>query len=315
MVMRRASPDTDQITRSLLQKAVRRGNPFIAKAAFRYLTKEKSDFPWLRSRLAVMTFEEAWPYGRDVTFGRSESEIADHYTTLCVCEKNKDAAGLGSLAYALSEGDHSVLSGDEHDWYIRVVAKALVEKEKFSQWITSEAKKLSLEQFEIVEHALEGSRKAGWPWDKAFTYAAALLAVKYPVPELNRFEPTDKKFPFWVAIDKHTQRGKEVIRQVAKKQGIPANNALWLSFYCSSSICVNLVESPWWQRERKWRFSKLNMSENQANEVWAELQIDIIQDLQDDANKLEDQIINFMEPRVTPRPTYSVQSETQPQLF
>lgn len=315
MVMRRASPGTDQITRSLLQKAVRRGNPSIAKAAFRYLTKEKNDFPWLRSRLAVMTFEEAWPYGRDVTFGRSESEIADHYATLCVCEKNKDAAGLGSLAYVLSEGDNSVLNGDDHDWYIRVVAKALIEKEKFSEWITNEAKKLGSEQFTLVEHALEGSRKAGWPWDKAFTYAAALLAVKHSVPLLNRFEPTDKKFPFWIAIDKHTQRGKEVIRQVAKKQGIAANTALWLSFYCSSSICVNLVNSPWWQRERKWRFSKLNISENQAEDIWGKLKTDVIFYLQEDAIGLEEKIRKFTEPRISPRPIYPAQIETQQQLF
>ena len=79
MVIRKADAETDQLARSLLQKAVRRGNVTTTLATFRYLVAEKDEFNWLRSRLAIMTFEEAWPYGQDVTFGRSESEIAAHF--------------------------------------------------------------------------------------------------------------------------------------------------------------------------------------------------------------------------------------------
>ena len=138
MVIRKASLNTDQVARSLLQKAVRRGNATIAKATFRYLVSERDEFDWVRSRLAVITFEEAWPYGMSVTFGRSETEILGHYTALCTCAKNKDAAGLGSLAYALSEGDESVLAGDPDDRQIRVIAKAIKERDKFMEWITGQ---------------------------------------------------------------------------------------------------------------------------------------------------------------------------------
>ena len=118
MVMRRAGADTDQAARSLLQKAIRRGRADIAEAVFRFLVPTKAEFDWMRSRLAVFTFEEAWPYGRLVTFSRLEDENLRHVLALCSLRKNKDAAGLGSLAYALSEGDQTVLRQDEGDWYI-----------------------------------------------------------------------------------------------------------------------------------------------------------------------------------------------------
>ena len=72
MVIRKASPDTDQVARSLLQKAVRRGSASVAVATFRYLVAERDELQWLRGRLAVMTVEEAWPYVAQVIFGRGE---------------------------------------------------------------------------------------------------------------------------------------------------------------------------------------------------------------------------------------------------
>lgn len=316
MVMRKASPDTDQVARSLLQKAVRRGNASVAEATFRYLLEEKDEFIWLRSRLAVMTFEEAWPYGLKVTFGRSESEVLGHYLALCGSEKNKDAAGLGSLAYALSEDDRSVLADDEGDWYIRVIAKALKEREKFWDWIKSEAVKVNPIQNQLIDRAYEGSKKAGWPWDKAFTYAAALLALKEPVPNSSRINSsTSGEFPYWTAIDKHTKRGKEVIRAVAKDLDVPANTALWLSFYLESAVCAHMTFSPWWEREKRWRMAKLGLLQIEAENIWSKLRPIVAERLSDDAEQLARRIGQYKKTEKIKTREKSEPSTSQGSLF
>jgi hypothetical protein len=297
MVIRKASEDTDQLARSLLQKAIRRGNIEVATATFWHLAKTKEEFRWVRSRLAVLTFEEAWPYGLKVSFGRSESEILGHLIALCSIKKNKDAAGLGSLAYAFAEGDSTVLRDDDQDWYIRVVAKALKDKDKFRAWAQAESSNVSPEQAMLVANAIEGSKKAGWPWDKAFTYAAALFALKTPVPALDQITTNaHDKFPFWVAIDKHTQQGKETIRLAASQLNIPANTALWLSFYYESATCSDLTESPWWEREKLWRLSKLGIDETEASHKWSQLRPLIREHLAKEAIALESRVMQSLRP-------------------
>jgi hypothetical protein len=287
VAIRKAGPNTDQAARSLLQKAVRRGSTAVARATFRYLIAEKDDLIWLRSRLAVITFEEAWPYGVKATFGRLESEILGHYVALCRQTKNKDAAGLGSLAYALSRGDKTVLLGDESDWHIRVVEKAMRARASFWDWIQAEAAPADERVQGLVAHALEGSKKAGWLWDKAFTFAAALLAVKGPIPEITYIDSTEPDpFPYWVSIDKHTPLGKEVVRAVANEVRIPPNTALWLSFYLESAVCNQMAESPWWEREKRWRFKKLGLLEAEATEIWARLRLLVAERLGPDADRL-----------------------------
>lgn len=291
MVMRKASADTDQIARSLLQKAVRRGCVDVAKATFWFLSSDKEEYNWIRSRLAVITFEEAWPYGTNVTFSKTEAENLHHITTLCSIEKQKDAAGLGSLAYAFSEGDQTVLQGDDSDWYIKVVAKALREKDKFRAWAQSESDKLDSDRALLVSNAIAGSKKAGWPWDKAFTYAAALLAIKQPVPIIRESSTIPSRdFPFWIAIDKHTQEGKIAIRDAAQQIGVSSKTALWLSFYFESAICRNLLGSPWWDREKRWRMSKLNMSDSEGQKTWQRLQPIVKEHLATHANSLAERI-------------------------
>lgn len=316
MVIRKASPDTDQVARSLLQKAIRRGNVAIARATFRYLVSEKADLSWLRSRLAVITFEEAWPFVEHVSFGRSEAEILDHYVALCRSFKNKDAAGLGSLAYALSQGDQSVLKGDEGDWFIRVVAKAITSRDGFWSWIVSEAVSRTEVAPTLAVRALEASKKAGWPWDKAFAYAAALFAAKYPLPVLARAtdDGTDE-FPFWIAIDKHTPMGKSTIRAVAAKMGVRSNTALWLSFYLESGVCSHLVDSPWWEREKKWRFAKLGLVAGQAEELWARLSPAVAEALSGEADRLRQQIGGYLDNARSASPRSGSPQEAQGSLF
>lgn len=292
MVIKKAIRNTDQVSRSLLQKAIRRGCQDVAAATFWHLSNDKEEFRWVKARLAVLTFEEAWPYGEIVNFNKSRIENLRHIMALCSVRKNKDAAGMGSLAYALSQGDNSVLENDKDDWYIRVVAKALKEKEKFLMWAQSESTLVSAKQTLLVKRAIEGSKKASWPWDKAFTYAAALLAIKHPVPELYKCPtlPADE-FPFWIAIDKHTQKGKEVIRQVANELHIPVEIAFCISFYFGGGKCSEITPGPWWERERSWSLSRLRISEADAEILWLKISSLLKKYLEKDAMDLKSRIM------------------------
>jgi hypothetical protein len=96
---------TDQVMRSLLQKAVRRGNTEMVNSVLQYFLQTVQD-KWLRNRLAVITTEECWSYLNEVNY----SSLIHHYNQLTTAIKNKDAAGLGSLALAYKDKSYFVPS-------------------------------------------------------------------------------------------------------------------------------------------------------------------------------------------------------------
>ena len=284
-MMRKASPDTDQVSRSILQKAVRRGDYELTKKAMAYLIKN-DDFDWMRKRLAVMTFEECWTYGYNVSYENDQDIIIKHYLNLVTTAKNRNAAGLGSLAYVLSEKDESVYQGDIGDKSIRLIAEAIKRPKDFWEW--TKKHNLTEKQEKIVEMADKGFRKAGWPWDRAFAQSAAYLAITDEIPETKYLEiKSNINFPLWVGIDKHTSEGKEAIRAAAKQLNYNNNKALWLAFYFESATCNIIENSPWWQREIKWRMQKLELTFEQGKEMWERLKPLVQENLKDEIFKLE----------------------------
>lgn len=296
-MIRKASPETDQISRSLLQKAVRRGSLDVTRLVIKKII-QNDDFDWLRKRLAVVTFEDCWTYGLEVSYDKDEETVIKHYLRITGAVKNKDAAGLGSLAYALTQGDTSVFLGNHEDKAIRIVAEAIKRPNDFWEWTKKQT--TSELQSMLVEKADKGFRKAGWPWDRAFTQAAAYLAVSSCIPETHYIEPISiDSFPFWVGIDKHTKEGKKAIREAAKQVGFNANKALWLAFYFESATCNALNYSPWWQKEIDWRMKKLQLSINDAKMGWENIRRVVIELLKDQAEKLKEDIykIYLSEPK------------------
>jgi len=288
MVMRKASPETDQISRSILQKAIRRGDLELTKKAIEFIIQD-NDFDWMRKRLAVMTFEECWTYGLDVSYEKDEKIISSHYLKLVNTVKNKNAAGLGSLAYVLSEGDDSVFQKNSGDRAIRIIAEAIKRPKDFWEWVHKQA--INEKQKILVENADKGFRKAGWPWDRAFAQAAAYLTVTDEIPKTIFVEPkSDPNFPLWVGIDKHTKEGKEAIREAAKKIGFNANKALWLAFYFESATCNQISNSPWWDREIFWRMSKLELDVEKGKDIWNKLKPIVISLLVDEVKKLQEKL-------------------------
>lgn len=286
--MRKANPNTHQDCRSLLQKAVRRGESDLVVKVVDHLY-EIGDINWLKQRIGVIIAEECWPLmgewelpqKRDLQQAASQEILSQAARYM----KFKDAAGLGSLAYALSEGDNSVLNGSDEDTYIKHICAAIKKKDNYWKWIFSQCSGNMTKRF--VERTFVAYRKGGWPWDRAFIQAAAYLVVMEGLPKLQLGIKKESKFPFWVALDRHTPQGKAVISKLAKETGFPWSQLNWVSFYCESGIVYNQVPSRWWDKEVEWRLNKVGLSLDEAESMWTEVRPRFIELLRDESERLE----------------------------
>lgn len=181
--------------------------------------------------------------------------------------KNKNAAGLGSLALAAGQGDASVIELVQDSRAVKIVAAALNRPESFFKWAMGEC--ASAEQLAIVLAAQRHFGKASWPWDKAFMAAGAYLSIVEGVPIVDSVGGSPKRqFPYWVAVDKHTPQGKLALRQVAAKLHIEDSHLQWVSFYFESAKINEQQASPWWAVEAKWRLEGLGLDLVSAEDLW-----------------------------------------------
>lgn len=251
------------LLRSLFQKAVRRGWADGAEiVAFKLGCC--GDSIWLSSRIGVIIFEESWQ--------RAGLLLRNAPTTVTLREiaysiKNKDAAGLGAMAHALTEGNLSPLDHAPDPLALKIVAAALKRPEAFFQW--AEGQCGNEEQTSIILAAKQYFPRASWPWDKAFMAAGAYLSLNSDIPIATRAEPSQEiDFPYWVAVDKHTPQGKAALRKVAYAMHIPDVKLQWISFYLESAKTVGLSFSPWWECEIRWRLSEIGLTESTAADLW-----------------------------------------------
>ena len=288
MYIKKVNPNTHQDCRSLLQKAVRRGNDALVSTVVNHLY-DIGDIMWLKKRVGVIIAEECWPLMGEWELPKKEAQqkaMKDVLNHAALSIKFKDAAGLGSLAYALSEGDNSVLTGSDEDFYIQDISDAIKNDKKYWERVIDRCS--NDVEARLVERAEKAYRKGGWPWDKAFIQAAAYLAVTDGVPQLHTIPDGEAKFPFWVALDKHTPQGKATLRKVAQATGLPWRQLNWVSFYCESGRVTKKNEpSRWWDREVEWRLGKVGLSYDEAKSMWAKAQPVFIELLQDESERLE----------------------------
>ena len=117
--------------RSLLQKAVRRGNVDLVFTTSSYLESLGSKVrSWYRSRTAVITFEECWPLATELVFNKKFHSKIAALIQVTRAAKARDATGLGYLAFALSQGDDTVLTDTDDDKAIRILASAIQRPEE-----------------------------------------------------------------------------------------------------------------------------------------------------------------------------------------
>jgi len=170
------------------------------------------------------------------------------------------------MAYALSRDDRSVLEEPTATEAIRIVSKGIAHPKEFWPWVAKEAK--DQETSELVDAARRAFQKGGWPWDKACIQAGAYLAVTAGIPPVAEAPPSPVPFPYWSAIDKHTDRGREALGQVAAEVGVSGKTLSQLCFYFQGAKTNSLASSPWWEREKKWRLSSLGLTLDKAKDLW-----------------------------------------------
>jgi hypothetical protein len=251
------------LLRSLLQKTVRRGYADLCQRTA-FLLASQGDSAWLRARTGVIAFEECWPSAYLLN-GSSPSAVT--LQEVAVAVKNKDAAGLGSLAHALVEGDITVLDQAYERKAVKIVAAALRRPEDFFGWAHSQCH--SEQQANVVSAARLFFNRASWLWDKAFLVAGAYLSTQTGVQEVLRCERVpDVPFPYWTAIDKHTPQGKSALRRVAGALRLSEEKLQWASFYFESAKSNEIGQCPWWECEATWRFNALGLSLQEAEKLW-----------------------------------------------
>jgi hypothetical protein len=289
--MTRDETDAHARYRSLLQKAVRRGNDALVITTCALLEslgpREKS---WVRERAAVITFEECWPLGRALVFNKRFHSKVAALVRAARSTKAKDACGLGLLAYRLAVGGRSVLDGSEQDRHLRIVAKAVERPEAFWNWAMRERK--TKRAGALIERAYH-FRNAGLPQDRAIIQAGAYLALQGELPSPVPADCREKSFPYWVALDIHTPEGKRVLRDISRDLHLRLPQLEWVSFYFEGAATNKALPSFWWERYCRWRFKKAALPKEEAHLLWDPVRPQVIEALSEDSRHLHREIYQW----------------------
>ena len=283
--------DIDSRFRSLLQKAVRRGNDelvYTTSALLESLTrKEKS---WLRNRTAVITFEECWPLGAELVFNRKYHSKVAALVKVSRSAKAKGATGLGYLGYALAQGDQSVLDGGEDDRCIKIIASATQRPDDFWNWLnqTDAADDRRI----LVENAAR-FKNIGRPRDRAVIQAAAYLAVFHDIPLIPSQESSAQPFPYWVALDMHTPQGRRTLKDVSRDLHIPLKQLEWTMFYFEGTVTNASVASHWWEKSCHWYFRKIGIPIDEARLLWEPAKPQVKEALNEESRQLHRELYTW----------------------
>lgn len=228
---------------------------------------KNGDAIWLRNRLGVITFEESFGFTSSLNFTTNEESLIEQYIRIAKSYKNKNAAGLGSLAYEFSKGSTSVLQKNSNNRHIKIVAEAIKRPNDFWRWAKNIKSDALSKKF--LANSETGFKLAGWPWDKAFSLASAFLYVSEEIQEASTFDSIENiDFPYWIAIDKHTAIGKKVLEECAESFNLNKTTLGWVQFYLESAKCNFLQPSLWWEIEKSWRIKNENLNEDKAVIIW-----------------------------------------------
>lgn len=266
MFLKSPKASTDPRVRSLLQKAARRGFTDVVDKALVRLDKS-GDKTWLRSRAIIITFEECWPLAKSLSISREISSKRNALFSVCKATKQKDAAGLGALAYAYKEGDRSMLDCVPDPQLLKLVSEALQRPASFFDWVRGQSEDESSK--DVIRVAEQYLPAATWEWDKACILAGALLSTTGNLPTPDLAQIPKENFPYWIALDKHTPQGKLVLNEVAVELNSSYRKLIWASFYFESSLVNKLLPSLWWEAEKTWRLRKTGLTLASAETLWS----------------------------------------------
>ena len=282
---------TEKKHRSLLQKAVRRGNVDLVLTVSALLESLGSkDRNWYRIQTAIITFEECWPLGTQLVFNKKFHSKVAALIRIAHCLKARDATGLGYLAYAYSRGDATVLDNTADDKVVRIVANAIQRPDDFWQWIAWQ--KTSTRQKILIDNASR-FRKTGVLHDKAVIQAGAYLAVTGDLPQIKPGQPSDTKFPYWVAFDRHTIEGQRALRDIARDLHISLPQLEWSFFYFEGALTNGEIPSKWWDRYCHWHFEKIGLPASEAHLLWEPAKVQVVQTLAQESRQMQNELYRW----------------------
>ena len=289
--MKASQAKTEKRYRSLLQKAVRRGNAELVFTASAFLESLGStDKNWYLNQTAIITFEECWPLGTELIFNKKFHSKVAALIRVTRASKARDATGLGYLAYALSRGDTSVLDDTAGDKAVKIVANAIRRPDDFWQWVAWQKK--SAAQKNLIENAIR-FKKAGRPHDHAVIQAAAYLTVTGQLSRIEAGRPSDPKFPYWVVFDNHTREGQQALRDIARDLHISLPQLEWTYFYFEGAQANGEISSKWWDRYCRWHFKKIELPVNEAHLLWDPARVQLEERLTAETRQLKNALYRW----------------------
>ena len=87
--------------------------------------------------------------------------------------------------------------------------------------------------------------------------AAACLMVEKEIPEIKISVNCEEDFPYWIAFDKHTEKGRSLITDASKKIGLDPYTGMQLTFIMEGALCNETVDAPYWNHYVNWRIKKM----------------------------------------------------------
>lgn len=259
----------DKALRSLMQKAVRRGDSDLVEIVFKYLYLTGSKI-WLRHRVAVISAEECWPLCSSLEPNvLSYKQLLNLLLQITSSGKNKSAAGLGSLSYELSQGDKSVLNGSTDDIHIKIIAAGIERPSDYWSWAKTQC--ANDYQIAILNNTKYYHNKGGLPWDRAFFIAASYLSLQSTDKPNDLIDVCKIDLPIWAAFDKHTKEGRTILKKISNITGIQFEIIQYINFYSESCKTNISKQSYWWDREMLWRLSNYNLNAEKAYKLWDQI--------------------------------------------
>lgn len=281
-------PSPNLIEHSLIQKAVRRGNVDLVEKVFKYILTTNSGDKWLRSRLAVIGYEECWPYANTLIFDCTDYQLLQQYKAIACKVKNKDCDGLAYLANRVNDREYSALRGDAKQREgIQRVADAMKLDFEFWEWI--EQQPLYSEHQQRIS-AAKAATKRSWK-DRAIMFAAAYLSVTYPIPPVQETEPNNNpKFQYWATVDKHTIEGTEIISRACRNINLFPKRGQFLTFYFAGALCNKVQDMPFFKLMKEYKIERMNITCDEAKATWRKLRPQIIRDSQIEVEEMKKRI-------------------------
>jgi hypothetical protein len=285
----RPEPAIDERYRSLLQKAVRRGHVDLAITVGACMA-DAGDPAWFERRTGLIALSECWPLTGRTDFTKAAHSKLAALVRVARARKDRDAAGLGFLSYALARGDGSVLAGTEDDRAVRLLAQAVQRPKKFWEWIA--AQPCGEDRRHVIAHA-DRLGAGDRPHDQAVAQAAAYLALSAPLPQTAEAPAAAGAFPYWAVFDRHTTAGKRALRDVARDLHLKVDQLEWCFYYYEGAIANAEAPSPWWARYCRWGFDRHGLRPDEAPLLWAPARIQLAEALSGDSRTLQAEVYGW----------------------